>query len=828
MQFRGRLRSWQTSRHDPVVEKSFRVDASVRLWLEILMNKNARLSLLSVCVFLATSCFLLSQTTPPTVSFTSPAGMQRGTSGTFLIEGTGLEGASEIVFSEPGLTGKILEVGRVPESRLELETKSKVVAKPYFEDPVKMQARVEIKAADWMATGTHLFRMITPRGSSTPGRLVVSIFPEQEEQEPNDTLSTAQSLPLPVTVNGVVLTAGDGDYYRFQAKTGQQLVIQINTIGSSLDALVDLFDGEGKVVASNREAQNRSVVGYRVGQDAWYAARVSDYLQGGSLRHFYRLTIGETPFMLSRYPLGLKAGTRRPFQVRGFNLGNTSTATPEPFGLAAGKVMDVGALSVSTEKGDAVNVLPVAIGRYDEVEEDGRNNSLAAALALKVPITVNARIGRDAAGNSQADYYRFTAKKGQRLILETAAGRLGSPMDSLIEVLDAKGTLVPRLTARPVWKSQIILFDRDSKSPGLRIAQPQGLELDDYMVSGNDLMKVVKLTNGPDEDVTFETFGGQRLGMEDTTPEAHALDDFIYKVELHPPGTSFPPNGMPLFQFYFRNDDGGPGYGKDSRVVFTAPADDTFYARVSDVRNQGGEDFAYRFTIREPMPDFLISAAPTNPNIPEGSKVPVEVTVLRQEGFEGPVEVEFDTLPEQLMATKAVIPAREKSVTLLLSLKPGASLPEKWVRYRIVGKAKLGNEMVQRVANGGDLLKVIAVMPRPDIKVSVKQDTIRISPKGEAQMTLTVQRFNGFKGRVLFRLQDLPYGVRPIDVGLNGVMIAENETERTFTLECRPFVKPETRTIYAVGIVEALVSTEHCSAPVQLEVGTAESHRAAR
>ena len=103
------------------------------------------------------------------MSFTSPAGMQRGTSSIFLIEGTGLAGASEIVFSEPGLVGKILEVGKVPESRLALETKVTVVAKPYFEDPVKMQARVEIRAEDWMATGTHLFRMITPRGSSTPG-----------------------------------------------------------------------------------------------------------------------------------------------------------------------------------------------------------------------------------------------------------------------------------------------------------------------------------------------------------------------------------------------------------------------------------------------------------------------------------------------------------------------------------------------------------------------------------------------------------------------------------------------------------------------------------
>jgi len=546
--------------------------------------------------------------------------------------------------------------------------------------------------------------------------------------------------------------------------------------------------------------------------------RVSDYLAGGSLRHFYRLTVGEFPFLKGRYPLGLKAGTTRPFQVWGFNLGEAVTAFPEPFGLMAGKVMDIGALSAKTRSGESVNALPVAIGLYDEVEESGNNNSLETAQGLKVPVTVNGQIRLGTAGNALPDYYRFTAKEGQKLILETAANRLGSPMDSIIEVLDAKGGLVPRLTARPVWKTQITLFDRDSRSTGLRLAQTNVLELEDYMVAGNDLMKVVKLTNGPDEDVIFENFGGERLGMEDTTPEAHALDDFIYKVGLHPPGTRFPPNGMPLFQFYMRNDDGGPGYGKDSRVTFSAPADGDYYARVADVGNQGGEEFAYRFTIREPVPDFLVSASPLNPNIPEGSKVPVEVTVLREEGFEGPVQVEFDGLPEGLIGSSGVIPTDEKSVTLLLSLKPGAKLTDGWARHRIVGKAKLGSETAMRVANGGDFLKVIAAMPQPDIKVYVKQDQIRISPRGEAQMTLGVERFNGFKGRVIFRLQDLPYGVRPIDVGLNGVMIAENETERTFTLECRPFVKPLARKIYAVGTVEALVPTEHPSGPILLEV----------
>ena len=31
----------------------------------------------------------------------------------------------------------------------------------------------------------------------------------------------------------------------------------------------------------------------------------------------------------------------------------------------------------------------------------------------------------------------------------------------------------------------------------------------------------------------------------------------LYKVAIHPPGTKFPPNGLPLVTLYHRNDDGG-------------------------------------------------------------------------------------------------------------------------------------------------------------------------------------------------------------------------------------------------------------------------------
>ena len=786
----------------------------------ILMRIPHLLTLLGLILLMEATLF--AQTTPPTIVVTIPSGIQRGTTGIFVVEGTDLANVSAIVFSEPGISAKILEVTPVSSTEAALEPKVTRTVRPYFEEPVKVQAKVQITAESWMTTGTHQFRLITPNGSSTPGKIVVSPFPETQEQEPNDTLKQSEVLRLPITVHGFLSTPGDYDSFQFNAKAEEEVVFLINTtsLGSKLDPVMEVFDPDGKRLVTSLNNRDRTVVGLKVPADGSYVVRVSDFQKGGSIRHFYRLTMGEFPYLTGRYPLGLKVGTTRSFNVWGFNLRNTQLAAPEPFGMMAGKVMDTGQLSANTQAGESFNSLPVAIGRYEEVDEASDNNSLRTSQKLNYPVTVNGRISADKSENPVADFYRFTAREGQSLILETAADRLGSPLDSVIEVLDADGKIVPRVTARAVYKTQLILRDRNSKEPNLRLFQPTGIDLNDYMVVGNELIRVNRLLSAPgaDEEMGFDNFGGQRLTFEDTTPEAHALDDPVYKVELHPPGAQFPPNGMPVFRFNMRNDDGGPGYGKDSHVTFTAPASGIYFAKVTDVQGHGGNDFAYRFTIRDPAQDFLILSNPTNPNIPEGSQAAVEVSIYRTEGFEGPVDVSFDGLPPGIKGANATFASDERSITLILSHEPGTTLPNGWARFRIIGKARIRNEMVERVANPGDYLKVAALMKLPDIKVSVKTPQIKLTAGGETKVTLAVERQNGFKGRVLFRMNDLPFGVRVTNVGLNGIMIPENDSEITFTLDSRPWVKPLKKSVFPIGIVEALIPTEHPAAPISLEI----------
>ena len=157
-----------------------------------------------------------------------------------------------------------------------------------------------------------------------------------------------------------------------------------------------------------------------------------------------------------------------------------------------------------------------------------------------------------------------THAKGEQLVLEVNARRLGSDLDSFLEVLDAKGNPIERAVVRPVWETTITLRDHDSAGRGIRIAAWDSLQVGDYVMVGAEILRIEAMPLSPDDDTVFEAFGGQRLAFFDTSSEAHAIDSPVYKVQIHPPGTKLSPNGLPVAHLYYRNDDGGPGYGKDS------------------------------------------------------------------------------------------------------------------------------------------------------------------------------------------------------------------------------------------------------------------------
>ena len=59
-------------------------------------------------------------------------------------------------------------------------------------------------------------------------------------------------------------------------------------------------------------------------------------------------------------------------------------------------------------------------------------------MPVTVPVTINGRIERP----GDIDSFRFKAAKGQRLVMEVLARRAESPMDPVLRLRDAEGSLI--------------------------------------------------------------------------------------------------------------------------------------------------------------------------------------------------------------------------------------------------------------------------------------------------------------------------------------------------------------------------------------------------
>src|ERR1700682_6207269 len=308
---------------------------------------------------------------------------------------------------------------------------------------------------------------------------------------------------------------------------------------------------------------------------------------------------------------------------------------------------------------------------------------------------------------------------------------------------------------------------------------------------GGEILRFEAHPKGPDDDAVFEGFGGQRIAFFDTTTEAHAVDKAVYKVQIHPAGAKFSSNGLPLVRLYYQNDDGGPGYSKDSLVHFTAPADGDYIVHLRDIRNMAGHDFAYRLNVREPRPDFRLSVSPRNPSIPAGGCIPINVTAFRTDGFLDAIQIALNDLPPGVHASGGTIAPGQVSTTILLSADATAKL-DRAAPLSVTGRSGALTHM----ADPDDKLKLVFLMPPPDLTMTSETREIVLEPGGTAEVTVDVQRHNGFAGRVPVNVRNLPPRVLVLDIGLNGVLINETETRRSFTVQALPSAEPIEQLIY--------------------------------
>lgn len=658
---------------------------------------------------------------------------------------------------------------------------------------------LKINIPNSIAPGNHSLRVRTPLATTNALSFYVEEKEAINEMEGNNSYLHAQKVELPNILAGSMNTMGDVDVYAFDAAAGEELtfVVLAGAIGSGMDSQLAILNEEGNTIYESIEMEDGSDVrmGYRFETDGVYYLQITDSLlrNGG----FYRVHVTKRPFITKVYPLGVQKGKETEVQIEGYNLDGKSTVSvtvPDDYeGIEY-------PLPFETEHGTPVDSVRLVVSENVVVDESPDSSGIETAQTVAVPVNINGRI-YDSQFDEDTDYFRFTAKKDEPLVVEVAAQRFGSPLDSKIEILNEKGESVETATLRSVAETYTVLSDRDSRSRGIRLNSWKDFEIKDFVMVGSEIIQIERLPDYPDEDISFagNTRRGWRTGFFGTTPSHHAVDTKVYKVEVHPPHSEFPPNGMPVHRLYAQNDDGGaPIHGKDSYFRFNAPEDGEYIVKVTDAQGHNHPDNAYQLSIHSPKPDFRLFVNADRVNVPVGSRIPISVMIDRYDGFNGEVMIDIPHLPEGFRSTLTHIPPGEESSSFLIEALPGANSTEPDARFAVDAYTKIDGEWVKRSGSFAE----ITVTYEPDIKCIQEPKEITLVPGGTAKITVKASRHNGFADRIPIDLRNLPDGVYVLDTGLNGIMITPEETERSFTIYAEPWVQPEAIPVFSVLEVE--------------------------
>jgi hypothetical protein len=129
-------------------------------------------------------------------------------------------------------------------------------------------------------------------------------------------------------------------------------------------------------------------------------------------------------------------------------------------------------------------------------------------------------------------------------------------------------------------------------------------------------------------------------------------------------------------------------YGKDSGLVFTPPTDGDYIIRIRDLNNKGGEGFIYYLECDFARPDFTIKCDPSKAMIGPGSRTAWYVKVVRSNGFDGPVKVDVQGLPNGVTVNPLTIPANMTQGLLVVSAAVDASVDASVVKIVGTGEAR--------------------------------------------------------------------------------------------------------------------------------------------
>jgi hypothetical protein len=395
----------------------------------------------------------------PRINHVMPLGGKAGSTFDLAVTGQDVNGATGLHFSFPGA---LVEVQGSETVKPAVDMKK---APPGAKGLVSQRFKVTLPAD--VPLGIHDVRLVTPNGISNPRAFVVGDLEEFEEKEPNDDLPKAQKIAVNCTVNGVISTATDVDYYLFPGKKGQHIVVSCLTtsIDSKLPAEIELFTMSHKSLGRNKGYQNNdALLDAVLPADADYYVRVTcfTYTQGGT-DYFYRLSVSTAPWIDAVFPPTIEPGKSAKVTVYGRNLpGGVADAGSVHDGKALEKVVvtvkapkegeprtfhgylaplaatvDGFSFNLKNDSGTSNNVM-LALAAAPVILEAGEHDTKEKAQSVAIPCEIAGQIEK----TNNRDWYSFIATQGEVLTIEAFGDRLGSPVDLYYTLYNNKGAVV--------------------------------------------------------------------------------------------------------------------------------------------------------------------------------------------------------------------------------------------------------------------------------------------------------------------------------------------------------------------------------------------------
>jgi hypothetical protein len=302
-----------------------------------------------------------------------------------------------------------------------------------------------------------------------------------------------------------------------------------------------------------------------------------------------------------------------------------------------------------------------------------------------------------------------------------------------------------------------------------------------------------------------------------------------------------------------RIDDGY--YTKDAKLEFKSPGDERFYVAVRDLHNRGGERFIYNLRVERSGPDFEIHGKYYYAQIAPGTRMIWFASLGRINGFNGPVELQVEGLPEGVSLTPVTIPGGLNQCALVLSAAADAKIDARLVR--LYGKAVIPDadgkprEVIRDAhvtcelqASGGSQARwpintqIVGVTgPLDLLKFEATPSEITLRPGEKAEIKVRVERSKEYTGPITLAMpflygnsivtDQLPPGVTMSSE--SKARLTGNMVEGTIVLEAASGAKaPKPLERFPIAVMARIamsfsISTNYASNPIHLTISDAPS-----